>query len=199
MINTRLIPSLIKNSFTNIKVIKKEGNKGIFSGKENKTKKIKIIKIVKVQRVKDQFVMDSFNSIIHARKFIEDLKTEYAPKLYEYFEIDEGPFFFMVSIEKKYEAVMEYKTKINKKLLDTEKIKIDITEILTHLHSEGKGHGDVALRNICFNRESGKYILIDWDNFPTGATLTVEEELKKLQENLNRIDNKISRSNLSSD
>ena len=195
------IPLRIKNSFTSIKLIKKTQDFFIFSGKENKTKELRIIKMLAIPSYLNKEMFDLFNHLLLTRNFIKGLKEEYAPKLYEYFEIEESNMKFVVSIEKIYEEIIKYRSKeVNKYLINPDKMRIDITAILTDLHSEGKEHGDIAIRNICLDTERDKYILIDWnEGSKNSETSTLEYELESLHQILDSINDKIASGYLSSD
>jgi hypothetical protein len=110
---------------------------------------------------------------------------EWAPLIIESYVVTEDEITSEIVIEKKYYQADYFGSDI----IDKDQLLEDIEGLLVELHELGISHRDVALRNICYNHDTGHYILIDYNDAIDNTEFTIEEELVELRKELDSIDN----------
>ena len=180
-----LIPIDIALNYSSLEVVKETDNYFIFFGKN----KIDLDVVIKI-RVYDTKVFsglgDEDGALLNYHRLSKKIeKSSWAPKILENYIIEENDLTYVVIVEKRYYQADYFGSDI----IDKKQLLEDIEKLLIELHEIGITHRDVALRNICWNRDTGRYMLIDYNDAVDYIEMTVDEEMVTLRRELESIDN----------
>lgn len=179
------IPLDITLNYSSLELVKESDNYIIFFGKN----KIDLDVVIKI-RTYDTKVFsglgDEDGALLNYLKLYKKInKSSWAPKILANYISEENNITYVILVEKRYYQADYF----GEDVIDKSQLLLDIEKVITELHKLGISHRDVALRNICFNHDTGHYILIDYNDAVDYIDLSIEEEMMTLRRELESINN----------